>query len=235
MEGHLYSVFLEEDVPAYPFLALVVSGGHTMLVHVEAPFRHNVLGETRDDAAGEAFDKVAKMLGLGYPGGPAIDRLGAGGNPGAIRFPRSFLEEGTLDFSFSGIKTSVLYYLRREGLGESGAARALLDGKRMADICASFQAAIVEVLVARTIRAALRQGVTDIALVGGVSANSSLRRTLRDEAGKHGCRVFTPRSEYCMDNGAMIAYVGWMRLARGLTSAYGTPAVAYLELTGIAS
>lgn len=235
MEGHLYSVFLEEDVPAYPFLALVVSGGHTMLVHVEAPFRYNVLGETRDDAAGEAFDKVAKMLGLGYPGGPAIDRLGAGGNPGAIRFPRSFLEEGTLDFSFSGIKTSVLYYLRREGLGESGAARALLDGKRMADICASFQAAIVEVLVARTIRAALRQGVTNIALVGGVSANSSLRRTLRDEAGKSGCRVFTPRSEYCMDNGAMIAYVGWMRLARGLTSAYGTPAVAYLELTGIAS
>jgi N6-L-threonylcarbamoyladenine synthase len=235
MEGHLYSVFLEEDVPAYPFLALVVSGGHTMLVHVEAPFRHTVLGETRDDAAGEAFDKVAKMLGLGYPGGPAIDRLGAGGNPGAVRFPRSFLEEGTLDFSFSGIKTSVLYYLRREGLGESGAARTLLDGKRMADICASFQAAIVEVLVARTIRAALRQGVTDIALVGGVSANSSLRRTLRDEAGKHGCRVFTPRNEYCMDNGAMIAYVGWMRLARGLTSAYGTPAVAYLELTGIAS
>jgi N6-L-threonylcarbamoyladenine synthase len=235
MEGHLYSVFLEEDVPAYPFLALVVSGGHTMLVHVEAPFRHIVLGETRDDAAGEAFDKVAKMLGLGYPGGPVIDRLGAEGNPGAVRFPRSFLEEGTLDFSFSGIKTSVLYYLRREGLGESGAARTLLTGKRMADICASFQAAIVDVLVARTISAALRLGLTDIALVGGVSANSSLRRTLRDEAGKLGCRVFTPRSEYCMDNGAMIAYVGWMRLARGLTSGYGTPAVAYLELTGIGS
>ncbi len=235
MEGHLYSVFLEEEVPAYPFLALVVSGGHTMLVHVEAPFRQTVLGETRDDAAGEAFDKVAKMLGLGYPGGPAIDRLAREGDPAAIRFPRAFLEEGTLDFSFSGIKTSVLYYLRREGLGESGAARTLLDGKQMADICASFQAAIVDVLVAKATGAALRLGVTDIALVGGVSANSSLRRTLRDEAGKCGCRVFTPRSEYCMDNGAMIAYVGWMRLVRGLTSVYETPAAAYLELSGIAS
>ncbi len=235
LEGHLYSVFLEEDVPAYPYLALVVSGGHTMLVHVEAPFRHIVLGETRDDAAGEAFDKVAKMLGLGYPGGPAIDRLGAEGDPGAVRFPRSFLEEGTLDFSFSGIKTSVLYYLRREGLGESGAARTLLERKKMADICASFQAAIVDVLVARTMSAALRLGLADIALVGGVSANSSLRRTLRDEAGKRALRVFTPRSEYCMDNGAMIGYVGWMRLVRGLTSAYETPAVAYLDLAGIAS
>jgi N6-L-threonylcarbamoyladenine synthase len=235
MEGHLYSVFLEADVPAYPFLALVVSGGHTMLVHVEAPFRHVVLGETRDDAAGEAFDKVAKMLGLGYPGGPAIDRLGAEGNPAAVRFPRSFLEEGTLDFSFSGIKTSVLYYLRREGLGESGAASTLLNRKQMADICASFQAAIVDVLVARTMSAALRLGLKDIALAGGVSANSSLRRTLRDIAGKRGCSVFTPRNEYCMDNGAMIAYVGWMRFLRGLTSAYETPAVAYLEMTGEAS
>jgi N6-L-threonylcarbamoyladenine synthase len=235
MEGHLYSVFLEAEVPAYPFLALVVSGGHTMLVHVEAPFRQIVLGQTRDDAAGEAFDKVAKMLGLGYPGGPAIDRLGREGDPGAIRFPRSFLEEGTLDFSFSGIKTSVLYYLRREGLGESGAARTLLDGKRLADICASFQAAVVDVLVARTMSAALRLGLTDIALVGGVSANSSLRRRLRDAAEKRTCRLFTPRSEYCMDNGAMIAYVGWMRLVRGITSAYETPAVAYLELTGATS
>jgi N6-L-threonylcarbamoyladenine synthase len=206
-----------------------------MLVHVEAPFRHVVLGETRDDAAGEAFDKVAKMLGLGYPGGPAIDRLGAEGNPAAVRFPRSFLEEGTLDFSFSGIKTSVLYYLRREGLGESGAASTLLNRKQMADICASFQAAIVDVLVARTMSAALRLGLKDIALAGGVSANSSLRRTLRDIAGKRGCSVFTPRNEYCMDNGAMIAYVGWMRFLRGLTSAYETPAVAYLEMTGKAS
>jgi len=235
MEGHLYSVFLEAEVPAYPFLALVVSGGHTMLVHVEAPFRHTVLGETRDDAAGEAFDKVAKMLGLGYPGGPAIDRLGAEGDPGAVRFPRAFLEEGTFDFSFSGIKTSVLYYLRRKGLGESGAARTLLERNQMADICASFQAAIVDVLVARTMSAALRLGLKEIALVGGVSANSSLRRTLREEAGKRGCRVFTPRNEYCMDNGAMIAYVGWMRLVRGLTSPFETPAVAYLEMAGTAS
>jgi N6-L-threonylcarbamoyladenine synthase len=206
-----------------------------MLVHVEAPFSHVVLGETRDDAAGEAFDKVAKMLGLGYPGGPAIDRLGAEGNPDAVRFPRSFLEEGTLDFSFSGIKTSVLYYLRREGLGETGAARTTLERKPMADICASFQAAIVDVLVARTMSAALRLGLTEIALVGGVSANSSLRATLRDEAGKRGCRVFTPRNEYCMDNGAMIAYVGWMRLVRGMVSTLDVGPVARFEITGKAS
>jgi N6-L-threonylcarbamoyladenine synthase len=117
-------------------------------------------------------------------------------------------------------------------LGESGAARTRLDRKQLADICASFQAAIVDVLVARTMSAALRLGLKDIVLVGGVAANSSLRRAVRDEAGKRGCRVFTPRIEYCMDNGAMIAYVGWLRFLRGLTSAYETPAVAYLEMTG---
>jgi N6-L-threonylcarbamoyladenine synthase len=235
MEGHLYSVFLEESVPSYPFLALIVSGGHTMLVHVEAPFSHTLLGETLDDAAGEAFDKVAKMLGLGYPGGAAVDARAAGGDPRAVPFPRSFPGDRTLDFSFSGIKTSVLYYLRKEGLGESGAARTLIDAKRMADICASFQAAVVDVLVARTMDAASRTGVRDIALAGGVSANSSLRRTLRSEAGGRGLRVFTPRLEYCMDNGAMIGYVGWMRLMRGLSSRFDAPALARLEIQGAGS
>jgi N6-L-threonylcarbamoyladenine synthase len=230
MEGHLYSVFLEATVPGYPFLALIVSGGHTMLVHVEAPFRHTLLGETRDDAAGEAFDKVAKMLGLGYPGGAAIDALAAEGDPRAIPFPRSFPGDQTLDFSFSGIKTSVLYYLRREGLGELGAARTMIDRKRLADICASFQAAVVDVLVTRTMDAVLRTGVRDIALAGGVSANSSLRRILKAEAGRHGFRLFTPRLEYCMDNGAMIGYVGWMRFVRGLTSPFEAPALARLEI-----
>jgi len=235
MEGHLYSVFLEERVPHYPFVALIVSGGHTMLVHVEAPFAYTILGETRDDAAGEAFDKVAKMLGLGYPGGPAIDRLAAGGNPASVSFPRSFPGDGTLDFSFSGIKTSVLYFLRKERGDESASARAEIDAARMADICASFQAAIVDVLVARTMDAARRTGVRHIALAGGVSANSSLRKSLREAAERHGATVFTPRLEYCMDNAAMIGYVGWMRLARGLTSGYDVPAQAHLELTGSAA
>jgi N6-L-threonylcarbamoyladenine synthase len=230
MEGHLYSVFLEESVPDYPFVALIVSGGHTMLVHVKSPFNHTLLGETRDDAAGEAFDKVAKMLGLGYPGGAAIDRLAARGNARAISFPRSFPGDGTLDFSFSGIKTAVLYYLRREFPGEPGGTAPAIRENRLADICASFQEAVVDVLVARAIDAAHRGGVSDIALAGGVSANSSLRRRLRDEAESRGLRLFTPRLEYCMDNGAMIGYVGWMRLVRGHTSGLDVPAMARLDI-----
>jgi N6-L-threonylcarbamoyladenine synthase len=230
MEGHLYSVFLEEEVPEYPFLALIVSGGHTMLVHVEAPFSHRLLGETLDDAAGEAFDKVAKMLGLEYPGGAVIDRLAAAGDPGAVAFPRSFPGEGGLDFSFSGIKTSVLYYLRKEGLAEPAGVRSAIPEKRLADICASFQAAVVDVLVARAMEAARLTGVRDIALAGGVSANSSLRRRLKEEAQRSGLRVFTPRLEYCMDNGAMIGYVGWMRITRGMTSTFDVPPLARFRI-----
>jgi N6-L-threonylcarbamoyladenine synthase len=228
MEGHLYSVFLEEEVPGYPFLALIVSGGHTMLVHVEAPFVHRLLGETLDDAAGEAFDKVAKMLGLEYPGGAVIDRLAVLGDPAAVAFPRSFPGKGSLDFSFSGIKTSVLYYLRKEGLMEP--ARAAIPEQRLADICASFQAAVVDVLVARAMEAARLTGVRDIALAGGVSANSSLRRRLKEEAQRSGLRVFTPRLEYCMDNGAMIGYVGWMRIVRGMTSPFDVPPLARFRI-----
>lgn len=233
MEGHLYSVFLEEDVPDYPFVALIVSGGHTMIVYVRSPFDHTLLGETRDDAAGEAFDKVAKMLALGYPGGAAIDRLAARGNPRAIPFPRSFPGDGTLDFSFSGIKTSVLYYLRREFPGEQPGSIGGMTGDKLADICAGFQEAVVDVLVARAIDAAHRSGVRDIALSGGVSANSSLRRRLREEAERRGLRLFTPRLEYCMDNGAMIGYVGWMRLVRGHVSALDVPALARLDVARV--
>ncbi len=235
MEGHLYSVFLEEPVPRYPFVALIVSGGHTMLVHVEAPFVHRILGETLDDAAGEAFDKVAKMLGLGYPGGGAIDRLAAEGDPGSIPFPRSFPGEKTLDFSFSGIKTSVLYYLRAGGLLARPGARPEIAPGRLADICASFQAAVVDVLIARALEAASRTGVRDIALAGGVSANSELRWRLNEEASRRGLRLFTPRLEYCMDNGAMIGHVGWMRLSRGLTSRFDVPPLARLAIAGAAS
>lgn len=226
MEGHLYSNMLVPKRPSYPFVSLIVSGGHTMLVQVAAPFEHRLLGQTRDDAAGEAFDKVAKMLGLGYPGGPIIDRSAARGNPNAIRFPRTYLEENSYDFSFSGIKTAVLYYLRKNGLSQPGT----LSDELLRNICASFQISVVEVLVAKTIAAAKQLGVKDVTIAGGVSANSQLRSMMAEACNRNGFRLYHPPIEYCMDNGAMIAYVGWMKLQRGLTSSMELPAVANLEL-----
>ena len=223
MEGHLYSVFLEEGKPGFPYVALIVSGGHTMLVHVTAPLEHRILGETLDDAAGEAFDKVARMLGLPYPGGPSIDRVAREGNPAAVNFPRSY--PGDLDFSFSGIKTAVLYYLR------DAERRGNAPGEReKADIAAGFQSAVVDVLATRLMEAAARTGVRHIALAGGVSANSLLRAELGARAAAKGLTLSMPRLEYCMDNGAMIAYVGWLRLARHLTSGFETPASARLPI-----
>ncbi|MBX2992326.1 MAG: tRNA (adenosine(37)-N6)-threonylcarbamoyltransferase complex transferase subunit TsaD [Bacteroidetes bacterium] len=227
MEGHLYSVFLEGRVPSYPFVSLIVSGGHSMLVHVREPFQHAILGQTRDDAAGEAFDKVAKMLGLGYPGGPVIDKRAVPGNPSAIKFPRTFLEEGSFDFSFSGVKTAVLYYLKKNNLLDTTTS---ISAALMADICASFQDAVVDVLVGKTLFAADEMNVKDIAIAGGVSANSRLRKRMSEECERKGCRLFYPKLEYCMDNGAMIGYVGWMKLVRGETSPYELSAVANLEL-----
>lgn len=226
MEGHLYSNMLLNEAPSYPFLALIVSGGHTMLVLVSAPFEHRLLGQTRDDASGEAFDKVAKMLGLGYPGGPIIDTLAKKGNPAAIRFPRTYLDEGSYDFSFSGVKTAVLYYLRNNGLTN----HAHLSEQKLADICASFQMSVVDVLVEKTLAAAREFGVLDVTIAGGVSANSLLRSRMDETCKRDGRRLFYPPLEYCMDNGAMIAYVGWMKLKRGDTSSMELPAVANLEL-----
>jgi N6-L-threonylcarbamoyladenine synthase len=227
MEGHLYSNFLGEERPSYPFLSLIVSGGHTMLVYVPSEFHHRVLGQTRDDAAGEAFDKVSKMLGLGYPGGPVIDRLAREGDPRAIRFPRSFLEEGSYDFSFSGVKTAVLYYLRGRGLKGTGGA---IEPGQLADICAGFQSSVVDVLAAKTMRAARELNVHDVTMAGGVSANSELRRRLEVETKVGGVRLFYPALQYCMDNGAMIAYVGWLRLRRGSVSGMDLTAVPNLEI-----
>jgi N6-L-threonylcarbamoyladenine synthase len=227
MEGHLYSNLLGSVPHGYPFLSLIVSGGHTMLVDVEAPFRHTVLGQTRDDAAGEAFDKVAKMLGLGYPGGPIIDRRAQSGNPRGVQFPRAFLGDG-YEFSFSGIKTAVLYHLRRHPLPEPAFAGSASYEVAINDICASFQEAIVDVLVAKTIAAAAERARFDIAIAGGVSANSRLRRRMEEAA--IGRRVHTPPLEYCMDNGAMIAYVGWMRFSTGEISSMELPALPNLEL-----
>jgi N6-L-threonylcarbamoyladenine synthase len=230
MEGHLYSNLLGPEKHGTPFLSLIVSGGHTMLVLVEAPFRHHLLGQTRDDAAGEAFDKVAKMLGLGYPGGPVIDRLAGEGDAHAIEFPRAYLTGGTHEFSFSGIKTAVLYYLRRIGVEPAAGGTIGLDRRALANICASFQEAIVDVLVDKTLAAAQEAGVRVITLAGGVSANSRLRSRMGEEAAKVGRSVFVPPLKYCMDNGAMIAYVGWMRLMQGESSSLGIPAVPNLEL-----
>ena len=216
MEGHLYSNFLTGTGLNFPFLSLIVSGGHTMLVDVREPFSHRLLGETRDDAAGEAFDKVAKMLGLGYPGGPVIDRLASRGNPRAVVFPRAYLDEEGYEFSFSGIKTSVLYYLRRKGYLKNGTDDIPQD--EIPDICAGFQAAVIDVLVDKTMMAARELDRMQVTLAGGVSANSSLRKRMHTACERDARRLTYPPFEYCTDNGAMIAYVGWMKLERGITS-----------------
>ncbi len=219
MEAHIYSNFIEGPEPHYPFLCLIVSGGHTQLVVVREPLSHELLGETLDDAAGEAYDKVGKMLGLGFPGGPVIDRLAAKGNPSFVVFPRSYLDDDSYDFSFSGIKTSVLYWLRDHGVAQTNVGTASITPAMLADLCASFQAAVVDVLVRKTARAVERLNVREVAIAGGVSANAELRRRLQQLAGEKGFRLFTPAPEYCTDNAAMIAKVGDLRLQRGMTSA----------------
>jgi len=208
LEGHLYSVDLSTPSPPRPYLCLIVSGGHTELVLVEDAFRHTVLGQTRDDAAGEAFDKVAQLLDLGYPGGPAIDRLAADGDPSFHDFPRTRLDDH--DFSFSGLKTSVLYYLR-----DLGDEKASILAQHRPDLCASFQQAVVDVLVGAVRDAAERTGVRHVAVVGGVSANTALRSALRDAAAEDGFEVYTPEMAYCMDNAAMIARAGAMHVEAG--------------------
>ncbi len=215
MEGHVFSNLIEDPKPSFPFLNLTVSGGHTQLVFVKKPFEYEIMGETIDDAAGEAFDKVAKMLGIGYPGGPLIDKYAESGNPKAIDFPRSFLGEESFNFSFSGLKTSVLYYLKRTGFQKE---KSLQNPKVLSDICASFQASVVDVLVHKLILAAKRHGVKDIAIAGGVSANRELRRRAAEAAERERLRLFIPKFEYCTDNGAMIAMVGYQRMLDGYRS-----------------
>ncbi len=229
MEAHIYSNFIGDPKPDYPFLCLIVSGGHTQLAIMKAPFEKELLGETLDDAAGEAFDKVSKMLDLGFPGGPIIDKLASKGNPHFIEFPRSFLDGNNFNFSFSGVKTAVLYWLRDHTNSVNG--HRSLDEHTRADICASFQAAVIDVLVEKTIRAARQFGVRDIAVAGGVSANSELRKRMQEECRREECRLFIPAFEYCTDNAAMIAMVGWMKLQRGMRSSYDLTAVPNLAFT----
>ena len=206
LEGHIYAAFLTDDPPEHPFLALVVSGGHTALYHARAPLTYSLVGQTRDDAAGEAFDKVAKLLGLGFPGGPAIERTATGGDPKAISFPLAQMSDGAADFSFSGIKTSVSLYVKQ---------RAPVGSAEIADIAASFQATVVKMLVRKTVRAALHHGIKRIVLTGGVAANGRLREALEAAAIEHGLRLHIPPRHLCTDNAAMITAAGTVRLAAG--------------------
>jgi len=207
LAGHLLSVFLAGEKPEFPYAALAVSGGHSSLYRVEDFDRFLVLGRTRDDAAGEAFDKVAKLLELGYPGGPVISRLAATGNPGAIAFPRAWLDQESLDFSFSGLKTAVMNHVHR--------ARQQGEPLLVADICASFQEAVVEVLVEKTFRAALNENLATVAVVGGVAANGRLREKMVQRGLETDIRVCLPPPEFCTDNAAMIALAGYHLLRRG--------------------
>jgi len=222
IEAHLFSTFLQDPHPAFPFLGLVVSGGHTLLVRVNGIGRYELLGSTIDDAAGEAFDKVAKMMGLGFPGGPVMDRLASQGNPRAHAFPRPLLDSDDYRFSFSGLKTSVLYHLRR--IARDGVLD-LTDTERN-DICASFQAAVVDVLVGKAARAAVEHGIHDIAIVGGVSANSELQRRLRGAGERNGFRVFIPDLIYSTDNAAMVARLASLKLETNAEGTLNAPAFA---------
>ena len=201
MEGHLLAPMLEDDPPEFPFLALLVSGGHTMLIAVRALGDYRLLGTTLDDAVGEAFDKTAKLLGLGYPGGPALAALAENGNDKAFAFPRPMLQKPGFDFSFSGLKTAVMLEVRK-----AEAAGRL----RREDVAASFQRAAVDTLVKRAIKAANSEGLERIVVAGGVGANKLLRKEIAEHF--DGC-VFYPRMEFCTDNGAMIAIAGALRLA----------------------
>jgi len=203
LEGHLLSPLLSRDPPRFPFVALLVSGGHTQLMRVAGVGEYELLGESLDDAAGEAFDKTAKLLDLGYPGGPALAQLARGGRPGRFKLPRPMIASGDLDFSFSGLKTAVLTAVRGHGLS---------DAER-ADLAAEFQEAAVDVLVAKAAGALQRCGLDQLVVAGGVGANRRLRERLDAEAGRAGFRVFYPEFELCTDNGAMIAFAGALRAA----------------------
>ena len=218
LEGHLLSPFLSADPPEFPFVALLVSGGHTQLMRVDGVGRYQLLGETIDDAAGEAFDKSAKLLGLGYPGGPALSKLAEFGDPAAFKLPRPLLHSGNLDFSFAGLKTAVMVQAKKLAALQ-GCAVAALPKAVLADLAASTQAAIVEVLVKKSLSALAATGLKRLVVAGGVGANRSLREQLNQACVVRGVRVHYPELHLCTDNGAMIAMAAAMRLQSGIQRA----------------
>lgn len=232
LEGHLLSPFLSEDPPQFPFVALLVSGGHTQLMRVDGVGRYELLGETIDDAAGEAFDKSAKLMGLGYPGGPALARMAEEGNPKAFALPRPLLHSGNLDFSFAGLKTAVLVQAQRMVVAHATAGAPVeqttpstaagfekLPLAARCDLAASTQAAIVDVLIKKSLIALKQTGLKRLVVAGGVGANRSLREQLNAECAKRNIRVHYPELHLCTDNGAMIAMAAAMRLQSGLQEA----------------
>ncbi len=206
IDAHLYANFIEGPDPEYPFIGLIVSGGHTQIVYIEEPFSHKILGQTRDDAAGEAFDKIGKIMGLPYPAGPVMDRLSREGDPSFHDFPRALLHDG-LDFSFSGLKTSVLYYL--QDMPEE--KRKVFLEEHQSDLSASVTEAITDVLVIKLRRAISQTGVKQVLVAGGVAANSVLRRKVEALCDEMGLALKIPRLVYCTDNAAMIAVTGYLR------------------------
>ncbi|MGB4674897.1 MAG: tRNA (adenosine(37)-N6)-threonylcarbamoyltransferase complex transferase subunit TsaD [Azovibrio sp.] len=210
LEGHLLSPLLAQEPPEFPFVALLVSGGHTQLMAVAGVGQYELLGETLDDAAGEAFDKTAKLLGLGYPGGPALSQLAATGRPGVFDLPRPMLHSGDFNFSFAGLKTAVLTLVRNKAEN-----RPDFQADFQADVARAFQDALVEVLVKKSLAALKHTGMQRLVVAGGVGANRQLRQALNEAAAKRRCRVYYPELEFCTDNGAMIAFAGAMRLMAG--------------------
>jgi len=221
LEGHVFSSFLEEPKPSFPFLALIVSGGHTCLYRVDGFNKYKELGRTRDDAAGEAYDKVSKLLGLGYPGGPIIERLAQDGNPRAIDFPRAYLT-GSLDFSFSGLKTAVLNYVKGQG--------AESKDQNINDIVASFQASVIDVLVRKTEWAIRKERIKRVILTGGVAANIELRKRMKEMVDEREGEIFIPSASLCTDNAAMIASAGHFHLEAGDTAGLDLNPKAYMPL-----
>lgn len=217
LEGHIFSPFLEGKAPDFPFIALIVSGGHTSIYRVDGFGEYREISRTRDDAAGEAFDKVAKLLGLGYPGGPFIEKLASKGDPDAVSFPKKILPD-SLDFSYSGLKTAVLNHIKKN------------PGSSKEDIAASFQSAAIEVLINKTVKAAKKEEIKRIALSGGVSANSLLRKLIKERAENEGIEVYLPSLSLSTDNAAMIAAVGFHHFNKGQFADYSLNPRAYMLL-----